>query len=103
MFNNMAAIPASTLATNGAKQRASNVMSCNAPKKDHSHDHDDPCVADGSLRLDLLSRLRQLCLGFGAQSGFPCRLCIKPEHALFDEPAAEVLYQAVRELMSVVR
>lgn len=76
-------------------------MSCNAMRKvNHSHDADDPCAV---VPLDLLSRLRQLCHGFGAQTGVPCRLCVKPEHARFDAPAAEVLYQAVRELMSVVR
>src|SRR5262245_44707106 len=79
-------------------------MSCNAMRKmDHSHDHDDPCAVEGGLPLDLLSRLRQLCLGFGTQTGFPCRLCVKPEHARFEPTAAEVLFQAVCELMSVIR
>lgn len=79
-------------------------MSCNAMRKmDHSHDAEDHCTVEGGVPPDLLSRLRQLCLGVGAQTGVPCRLCIKPEHARFEAAAAEVLFQALRELLSVVR
>lgn len=75
-----------------------NAMSCNAMRKmDHSHDAEDHCTVEGGVPLDLLSRLRQLCLGVGAQTGVPCRLCVKPEHARFEAAAAEVLFQALRE------
>jgi signal transduction histidine kinase len=79
-------------------------MSCSALRKtDHHHHAGDPCAVERDVPLDLLSRLRQLCLGFGAQTGVPCRLCVKPEHARFEAAAAEVLYQALRELLSVIR
>jgi len=79
-------------------------MSCNAFRKmDHSYGAEDTCAVEGGVPLDLFSRLRQLCLGFGAQTGYPCRLCVKPEHARFEAPAAEVLYQALRELLFVIR
>ena len=99
----MAEFPASVSINDRRKCAiASNAMSCNALRKmDHSHDHDDPCQVE--MPLDLVSRLRQLCLGFGAQTGFPCRFCVEPEHARFEAKAAEVLFQALRELMSVVR
>jgi len=71
-------------------------------KLDHSCDAEDPCAVEG-VPPDLLSRLRQLCRGYGAQTGVPCRLCVKPEHARFETAAAEILYQALRELMSVIR
>jgi signal transduction histidine kinase len=78
-------------------------MSCNALRADHTHDDEHVCEVVGGSAVDLLSRLRQLCLHFGAQTGFPCRFCVKPEHARFEAPAAEVLHQALRELLSVVR
>jgi signal transduction histidine kinase len=72
-------------------------------KTDHSHDAEHPCGVEAGAPLDLLSRLRQLCTGFVAQTGLACTFEVQPEHTRFDAAVAEVLYQALRELLSVVR
>ena len=52
---------------------------------------------------DFLACLRQLCTAFQARTGVDCRVSVRPEHARFDTVAADVLYHAIRELLTVVR
>ena len=60
-------------------------------------------IGDEPPRKDLYTRLTQLCAGFRASSGIACRLAVLPNHVQVDETTADVLFRAVRELLTNVR
>jgi signal transduction histidine kinase len=52
---------------------------------------------------DLFARLQQLCAGFRSSAGIDCRFAVEPAHARFDAVISEVLFRAVRELLTNIR
>jgi signal transduction histidine kinase len=57
----------------------------------------------GPRPVDLFTHLTQLCAGFRATSGITCVLAVLPRHLRFNETATEILFRAVRELLTNVR
>lgn len=58
---------------------------------------------DGRGEVDLFVRLSDLCADFRAETGITCRFAVWPEHLRFAKPTSEVLFRAVRELLTNVR
>ena len=58
---------------------------------------------DGRGEVDLFVRLSDLCADFRAETGIACRFAVWPEHLRFTKPTSEVLFRAVRELLTNVR
>lgn len=54
-------------------------------------------------RIDLFTRLTHLCAGFRASSGIGCALAVLPQHVQVDEAIGDILFRAVRELLTNVR
>jgi signal transduction histidine kinase len=52
---------------------------------------------------DLFARLQQLCGAFRSSAGIDCGFAVEPAHTRFDAVIAEVLFRAVRELLTNVR
>ncbi|HEY7671847.1 MAG TPA: ATP-binding protein [Gammaproteobacteria bacterium] len=52
---------------------------------------------------DLFARLQQLCAAFRSSAGIDCRFAVDPAHTRFDAVIGEVLFRAVRELLTNVR
>jgi len=59
-------------------------------------------MPDGS-RTDLFPRLLELCEKFRAQGNIGCEVALDAGHTRFDEEVSEVVYRAVRELLTNVR
>jgi signal transduction histidine kinase len=59
--------------------------------------HDDP------PRIDLFTRLTHLCAGFRASSSIACTLTVLQKHVQVDETTGDILFRAVRELLTNVR
>jgi signal transduction histidine kinase len=57
----------------------------------------------GVVRLDLLDRLKALCSAFREQRGVECRLEVRPEHTRLEAGDADVLYQSIRELLTLYK
>jgi signal transduction histidine kinase len=54
-------------------------------------------------RIDLFTRLTHLCSLFRASSGIGCVLAVLPKHVQVDEVTGDILFHAVRELLTNVR
>ena len=52
---------------------------------------------------DLFARLQQLCAAFHSSAGIDCGFTVEPAHTRFDAVIGEVLFRAVRELLTNVR
>jgi signal transduction histidine kinase len=52
---------------------------------------------------DLFARLQQLCAGFRSSASIDCHFGVEPAHTRFDAVISEVLFRAVRELLTNVR
>jgi signal transduction histidine kinase len=78
-------------------------MSAKHPFRAHFPDAESGGVNEEFPHEDLATRLRQLCEAWSVQTGLDCRLLVRPEHARFDAAVADVLYQAVRELLALLR
>jgi len=52
---------------------------------------------------DLFMRLQQLCSAFRSSAGIDCGFAVNPAHTNFDAVIGEVLFRAVRELLTNVR
>lgn len=64
---------------------------------------DSDGVAAEARPIDLFTRLTQLCAGFRASSGIACVLAVLPKHVQVDEVVSDILFRAVRELLTNVR
>jgi signal transduction histidine kinase len=58
---------------------------------------------EGQPPIDLFTRLTQLCSGFRASSGIACVLAVLPKHVEVNEVIGDILFRAVRELLTNVR
>jgi signal transduction histidine kinase len=54
-------------------------------------------------QVDLFVRLQQLCAAFRSSAGIECGFAVEPAHTRFDAVIGEVLFRAVRELLTNVR
>lgn len=54
-------------------------------------------------RIDLFTRLTHLCAGFRASSNIACVLAVLPKHVQVDDATGDILFRAVRELLTNVR
>lgn len=59
--------------------------------------------ADVEPASDLFTRLTHLCAGFRATSNILCILAVLPRHLRLDDRASEILFRAIRELLTNVR
>ena len=82
---------------------AKSTVSLKQPSRAHFPDADSSGVAADPGPADLMTRLRQLCVAWSVQTGLDCRLRVQPEHTRFEAPVADVLHQAVRELLALMR
>jgi signal transduction histidine kinase len=60
-------------------------------------------TGDASRPVALFVRLSELCDQFRAGSGIDCRLLAVPAHVRFEPAVAEVVFRALRELLTNVR
>jgi len=60
-------------------------------------------MGDASQPLPLVSRLSELCEQFKAGSGIDCNLQVVPAHVDFEPGVAEIVFRALRELLTNVR
>lgn len=58
---------------------------------------------EAAIRSDLFTELRDLCAAFEADTGIACRATLDAEHLAFPPEVADVVYRAVRELLTNVR
>lgn len=54
-------------------------------------------------QIDLFARLQQLCAAFRSSAGIDCGFAVEPGHTRLDAVIGEVLFRAVRELLTNVR
>ena len=81
---------------------ANSMVSAKSPPRAHFPEI-EPSGAAGEPPTDFANRLRQLCVAYSVQTGLDCRLAVRPEHTRFEAPVAAALYQAVRELLALMR
>jgi signal transduction histidine kinase len=60
-------------------------------------------TGDASRPVPLFVRLTELCDQFRAGSGIDCRLLAVPAHVRFEPAVSEVIFRALRELLTNVR
>jgi two-component system, NarL family, sensor kinase len=60
-------------------------------------------TGDASRPIALFVRLADLCAQFRASSGIDCRLLTVPAHVRFEPAVSDVVFRAVRELLTNVR
>jgi two-component system NarL family sensor kinase len=60
-------------------------------------------TGDASRPVPLFARLTDLCDQFRAGSGIDCRLLAVPAHVRFEPAVSEVIFRALRELLTNVR
>jgi signal transduction histidine kinase len=82
---------------------ANSTVSVKHPSRADFPESESSGAAAEAAPTDLANRLRQLCVAWSAQTGLDCRLLVRPEHTRFEAPVADVLYQAVRELLALMR
>jgi two-component system, NarL family, sensor kinase len=60
-------------------------------------------LAPEPLRSDLSAQLRELCTAFAAEAGIPCRDDLQEAHMRLDGAVSDLVYRAIRELLTNVR